>query len=97
MSQLEDYHIAGHSLENVRNINEVQVVNAMKEKREEFPGFCGCPICLEDVYAAALNTLPAKYKQHSYVMNPSDTLPADQIADAVKAAFQRVIEHPRHA
>jgi hypothetical protein len=66
--------------------------------REELPnaqGFCGCRLCVEDVYAAALNQVPAHYVQTGSIVLqrlPSD----DDLRRQVVDALTRVGSHPKH-
>jgi len=92
----EDYIINGYSLEHIRNRNEVEVIKAMKDVIEEFPDFCGCSLCLEDVYALSLNMLPTKYVQHSSILFPKDKTPQDEIEYSVSQAVERVMKNPSH-
>lgn len=96
MPTVEDYHIEGHSLEEIRNINELQVIAVMKDEIPKTDGFCACEICLEDVYAASLNMLPARYRHHSYVVSNTDLLPRKKVIEVVEDSIKRVIANPRH-
>lgn len=93
----EDYLINGHSLYEIRNYNEIEVVKILKEVLSEDPEFCGCSLCLEDVYALSLNMLPAKYIQPSSILFPKDKLPAKEIEAVIKKALARVKENPSHS
>ena len=93
----EDYFINGHSLYEIRNYNEVEVVKILKKMLPEVPEFCGCSLCIEDVYALSLNMLPAKYIQASSILFPKDKLSVNEIEAVVKKAFDRVKENPSHS
>ena len=72
------------------------VVAAMRELIPAVQDFCGCRLCVEDVYAIALNSLPAHYVQSgSLVLRrapPSD----DDVQRAVADALDRVRVRPNH-
>ena len=53
----EKYQVNGVSLERVRNRNELRVVKAMRSMLPEQEGFCGCRVCIEDVYAATASNI----------------------------------------
>ena len=91
-----NYKIDDYSLENIRNLNEIEVIKAIQKVRNRIPDFCNCSICLEDVYAASLNSLPAKYIQTPSVVFKGKTSP-EMIEDAVIAAIEKVIKNPTHA
>lgn len=61
------YVIDGYSLEGVRNRHETRVVEIMKEEIPKTTKFCGCTICIEDVYAMSLNSLTPRY-QHTHTV-----------------------------
>ncbi|MFC1724735.1 late competence development ComFB family protein [candidate division KSB1 bacterium] len=92
----DKYKIDEYSLEHIRNHNEVEVIKAMKKVLSQNSDFCGCSLCLEDVYALSLNMLPAKYKQSSSIMLTKDKVPAAKIESVVVQAIEKVSGHPSH-
>jgi len=91
------YSIDGHSLTHVKNRNEKEVIETIKKLRIEFPDFCPCSLCLEDVYAAALNKLPPLYTQVSSFVFPLEKTPIEDIESAVYESFKKVTENPNHS
>jgi hypothetical protein len=90
------YFINGYSLENVRNRHEIRVVAALRKVMAAQPDFCGCRLCVEDVYAAALNKLPPHYIQAGAMvlrrLPPSD----EQVEQTVREVLDRVHRNPNH-
>ena len=83
-------------MERVRNRNELRVVKAMRSMLPEQEGFCGCRVCIEDVYAATASNIPAQYVQFGAIIlrpkSPSDAELMAVLADS----FAKVREHPNH-
>lgn len=96
MNRSDRYTIDGYSLEHVRNRNEPRVVDALRRLAPEQPGFCGCPLCLEDSYALALNSIGAHYVQRGSLILRKEPPAAEEIDGAVREAMARVTEHPKH-
>ena len=93
----QKYIVNENSLDHVRNRHEVIVLGFMRDKLPEETDFCGCKLCVEDVYAVAMNTLPAHYVQRSSIIlkkgPPSDA----DIARTVEDAIDKVKVRPNHA
>lgn len=93
----EKYMINDISLDHVRNRHEIIVLGVMREKLPGEKDFCGCNLCLEDVYAVAMNTLPAHYVQRSsIILNKEPPSDAD-IARTVEDAIDKVKVRPNHS
>ena len=92
----EKYQVNGVSLERIRNRNEVRVVKAMRNMLPEQEGFCGCRVCIEDVYAATASNIPAHYVQFgAIILHPK--LPSEEDLMTILAdSFAKVREHPNH-
>jgi len=96
MDQDTRYLVGGYSLRHVRNRQELRVVDAMNRVLPTVNDFCGCRICVEDVYALTLSKLPAHYVQAgAIILRPKG--PSDQDIDAaVMESVNAVREHPNH-
>ena len=94
--QLEDYIINGFSLDDIRNIYEIRVINQMKLILPEFTEFDGCQNCLRDVYALALSRIPATYALGNVNLS-GEELQEDEINGIVKYAIYQVMQHPKHS
>ncbi len=92
----EKYYIGGYSLINMRNRNEIRVVEAMKEILPDFPEFCGCEICLEDVYGATLNSLKPRYKHHMTIILKDEVVTDEEIDKKVKKFIKKITGNPNH-
>ena len=97
MVKEENYYIDGHDLNDVRNSNEILVIESIKRIRGEFHEFDNCTIYLEDVYAASLNKLQPKYRQNVLMIDSSDVLDQDSVDKVARETFERVIKNPRHS
>jgi len=90
------YEIYDLSLEKVRNRQEVRVIDSMRRLLPTAPDFCGCRLCVEDVYAIALNVLPAHYIQSGSMVLRREP-PSDQdVERAVADALDKVRVRPNH-
>ena len=95
----EGYTIDGTRFNAIRNSNEPLVLDAMRKLLDRYPDFCGCDLCMQDVYAAALNNLPPRYAQEvginlqKHKMQDSRTREAEE---RVAAAILKVSRHPSH-
>jgi hypothetical protein len=96
MATPKTYQINGFSLEQVRNRNELRVVEFLRQELPNKAGFCGCRICVEDAYAAAMNSMSPQYAQiGSIILRKHPT--EDEVRDTVVKAIERVHSHPKHA
>ena len=81
---------------NVTNANYERVVAVMgKYLNERYKNVCGCPRCVSDIAAIALNYLPPHY----YVEMDQDRemgSPWVMVESAVVEAIDRVMENPNH-
>ena len=90
-----DYTIGGYSLKNIRNKNEEKVIISMRRILNEFPNFCGCDLCIEDVYALSLNSLKPKYQHHFSLTVNRDNENVD-IDRKIKNQIRKVMKNPNH-
>ncbi len=91
----EKYETFGVNLANVRNAWEVKVIKCMNEVLPEYPEFDYCTICLQDVYALAMNQLTPKYVQQGTVLLKKEYT-NDDFKDIVEVAIQKVLDKPNH-
>ncbi len=92
-----NYIINDISLNHVRNRHESIVLDFMREKLPAESDFCGCKLCLEDVYAVAMTSLPANYVQKSSIILKKEPPTDADIARTVEDAIDRVRVRPNHA
>ena len=97
MNTKNKYWINDFSLENVRNRQEVRVVELMRKVLPGRKGFCGCRLCLEDVYAYTLSNLPAHYTQTGSLVVRSAQPPDAEVLELLHQAFDRITETPSHS
>lgn len=91
----EKYFYGSVDLFDIRNKNEVRVIRLLPEVLGEFPDFKPNVLDIEDIYALALNKLPARYIQKgSIVLRESVT--DDQISQAIREAVDVVRERPNY-
>ncbi len=94
---MSDRTILGHYLENVYNINEGAVVEAVERILDGDDSICKCKMCLEDIFALSLNKLPARYVQSYYSTHDvSELMDQKLVEKTVKAAVKQVAKSPHH-
>lgn len=94
-----DYLIANHSLLDIVNFNEYAVLAAMRDIYGEDGSLCRCSLCVEDIYALSLNSLPPRYIQSTSVHTYEKSvhfISQDDVADRVREAATKVKERPNH-
>jgi Late competence development protein ComFB len=90
------YRFSDFTLDKIRNRQEARVAAAMRSLLPGAEGFCGCRLCVEDVYAIALNALPPHYVQSgSIVLRKNPPTDAD-VERAVSDALDKVRVRPNH-
>ncbi len=92
----EKYISFGVNLESIRNVWETKVIKCMDEVLPDYPDFDYCSICIQDVYALAMNQFPPKYIQQGTVMIKKEYSDAD-FRDAVEIAVEKVLKKPNHS
>lgn len=90
------YEINGFDMAKVRNRNERRVVEAMRKAVEKTKGFCGCQLCLEDVYALSMNKVPSHYVQAGAIILGAKTPPDKGLEKIVLTAVKAVKKTPNH-
>lgn len=94
-----DYAVAEHSLYEIVNFNEHLVLQAMREVFAADPDLCRCNLCVEDVYALSLNSLPPRYIQATSGQTYSASehyVDPEAVRAKVEEAARRVRERPGH-
>ncbi|HMA66344.1 MAG TPA: late competence development ComFB family protein [Desulfosalsimonadaceae bacterium] len=90
------WQVRGVDLSRIRNRNERRVVTQMKALLPEYPDFEPDILAIQDIYALALNLLPARYAQEfTIVLN--DPVSDENIRGAVREAIHRVRAKPTGA
>jgi hypothetical protein len=95
MTKAIHYDIDGLSLVDIRNRNEPRVIQALREELPKVTGFCGCRLCVEDVYARAMNQITPHYVQTGSIVLQRQP-PDDEIRKTVVDALARVKDRPKH-
>ena len=83
------------SLFKIRNRNEVRVIKFLGEVLREYPEYCPEPLDIEDIYALALNQLPAHYVQEGSIVL-QDPVDDTTIRDALRQAIHSVRQRPNY-
>ncbi|MCF8025410.1 MAG: late competence development ComFB family protein [Desulfobacteraceae bacterium] len=87
------YQVAGADLSGIRNRNELRVLKMMERVLDEYPGVSRDVLNIQDIYALALNLLPARYtQQFSIVLD--DPVDDWQIRKALCNAVEKVRDNP---
>ncbi|MBI4082644.1 MAG: late competence development ComFB family protein [Candidatus Lambdaproteobacteria bacterium] len=92
----DGYRVRGHDLAHVRNYSELRVIEALREALPRQAGFCGCTLCVQDVYALTMNRIPAHYIQSGAILLHPEATSRDDIESYLRDAFERVRAHPKH-
>ena len=92
----ERYTYNDFTLTGIRNRHETRVVSAMQDLLPKAGDFCGCRICVEDVYAMALNMLPPHYVQSGSLVLRKTAPTGSDIKRAVSDALDTVRVRPNH-
>jgi len=58
-----DFTIEDCSVGDIFNYNEIIVMNIIRDILRKDKSLCRCPICIEDLYALSLNSIPPRYIQ----------------------------------
>ncbi len=90
----EKHRIGDIDLTDIRNRNELRVIKAIEQVLREPPVYTPDPKDIQDIYALALNNLAPRYAQTGTIVL-RDPVRDDQIVEAVRNAFVRVIERPK--
>lgn len=93
VSSQNPYRFAGVDLSGISNRNERRVIKLLAEIWKEYPELEQNLINVQDVYALALNLLPARYTQ-SFSIVLKDPVDALQIGDAIRQAIEKVRDNP---
>ncbi|MBI5015974.1 MAG: late competence development ComFB family protein [Deltaproteobacteria bacterium] len=94
-----DYDVAGHSMRDIVNYNEFEVLRAMRKLFAKDVSFCQCNLCTEDIYALALNSLPPRYIQASSVRSYRESvnfIDERLVAEKVQESVAKVRRNPNH-
>jgi len=86
----------GTNLGRIRNKNEKRVLKAMESVLPTVEGFCNCDLCVADVYAATLNSIPAHYIQYGGIALRATPETQEEVETAVRQAAQIIIDKPNH-
>lgn len=86
-------NVAGVDLSAIRNRNERRVRERMEMLLSEYTDFEADVLAIQDIYALALNLLPARYTQQFSIVLKE---PVDDAAveNAVRAAIEKVRTNP---
>ncbi len=94
MKNAEKYLVRGVDLSELRNRNETKVAACMREELDTLSGEPLTAKTLQDVFALALNKLPARYAQKGTIVL-REPVSRDMIRSAVREAFLRVLDNPK--
>lgn len=89
------YILNGIDVSDIRNRNEVRIVEKMREALEQMGDPNLSPQSLRDAYALALNLLPARYKQSGTIVL-REPLRESHLREAVARALKQVLAQPKN-
>lgn len=90
----EDFNIGGTNVSDIRNRNEIRIVEKMREALEEMGEPEMAPQTLRDAYALALNLLPSRYKQSGTIVL-REPIRESHLREAVYRALKQVLANPK--
>jgi hypothetical protein len=96
MKDGERYYYGKTPLGQIRNRNERRVIKMLPEVLGEIGGFGDDSIDVQDIYALALNNLPAHYIQDTAIVL-KESVEDEVVRQAIGKAVQLVQKQPNHA
>lgn len=90
----EKYTVLGVDLNDIRNRNEARVAKCLSEMLMNRELADICPDIIKDVYACALNNLPARYTQQGTIVLRDPVRP-EFIEQTVSEALEKVLKNPK--
>jgi competence protein ComFB len=94
-----DYTIEDCSVGDIINYSEIPAIKIIREILKENASFCRCSICIEDVFALTMNSLPPRYIQitssEKYI-NSQSFIDETTIWNNAMKALEKVRENPNH-
>ena len=94
-----DYEVEGCSLRDVINFNEHLVLKMIKEALKNDVSLCRCSLCIEDVFALAMNSLPPRYIQITSLSKYSKSenfIDEKAVREKVMEAWKKISKNPGH-
>ena len=87
-----------HFMEDLRNVNEKRVWQMLSDYLEnnDTEGMCLCGICLTDIAAITLNSIPPHYQTEEHLSVAQEKLPDIEIYRQLKRAIDMVMARPHH-
>jgi len=94
-----EYEIEGCSLRDIINFNEYLVLKVIKDLLDSNVPLCRCSLCIEDVFALALNSLPPRYIQITSLERytaSENFIDEKKVKEKVMDAWERISKNPAH-
>ncbi len=91
----DDYMIGNVSVKSIRNKNEKRVRAMIPDILRDYPNYHPQDLDIQDIYALALNKLPARYVQKGTI-SLKEPVTDDQIDQAIRDAIDQVMTNPSH-
>jgi competence protein ComFB len=94
-----NYEVASQRLGHIINYNEYVVLEIMREVYDKDNELCKCSLCVEDIYALALNKTPPRYIQPTNIeiyKSNNNFISKAEIKKHVLEAIKVVKEKPSH-
>ncbi len=89
----DKYRVGDADLSKIRNRNERRVISHLPDILAGYPDFEPDVIAIQDIYALALNRLPARYTQ-AFSIVLQEQVSDEDIRQAVREAVVRVMNNP---
>jgi competence protein ComFB len=87
-----------HYMSDLRNMNEKRVWSMLSEyiDNNDMSGVCLCPICIVDIAAITLNSIPAHYQTEENLSVAVEKVSDVEIYKQIKKAVAVVSRRPHH-
>ena len=92
----KNYAVGEVNLENIRNRNELRIIERMPLILTEYPDYMPESLDIQDIYALALNTLPPRYIQQGSIVL-GEPVRLDMVDDALRDAIETVRARPKYS
>ena len=96
---LLNYTIENCFVGDIINFNEIVAMKIMREVLASDNSFCHCNACIEDAYALAMNSLPARYIQvtsEEKYTHSKNFITDVTVRESVIKAMEKVRAEPKH-
>ncbi|MEF3255581.1 MAG: late competence development ComFB family protein [Deferribacterales bacterium] len=86
-----------YDIDQLKNVNEQRVWDLLAEYIEKDNDLCTCSICILDIAAIVLNSIPPHYQTFEESLDKAKAKVSDElIIEKIKLAVEKVKRYPHH-